>query len=114
MVPIFKLCFLLKSMSAFLRAIVPSSFMTSQITADSVNPANLHKSVLPSVWPVRDKTPPGTALTGKICPGETISLALALALEATAMVLARSAAEIPVVIPVAASIETVNPVPCPL
>ena len=43
-----------------------------------------------------------------------MSLAFALALEATATVLARSAAEIPVVIPEAASIETVKPVPCPL
>ena len=51
------------------------------------------------------------ALTGKTCPGDTISFALALALEATLIVLARSAAEIPVLIPEAASIETVNPVP---
>ena len=111
MVPILRLCFLLKSNKPFFRAIVPSSFITSHITADSVNPANLQRSVLPSVCPARDKTPPGKALTGKICPGETISLAFALALEATATVLDRSAEEIPVDIPYAASIETVKPVP---
>ena len=43
-----------------------------------------------------------------------MSFALALDLDATATVLARSAAEIPVVMPEAASIETVKPVPCPL
>ena len=85
--------------------------MTSQMTADSFSPANLHKSVLPSVCPALDRTPPGIAFTGKIWPGETISLALALVFEATLTVLALSAAEIPVVMPLAASIEIVKPVP---
>ena len=45
---------------------------------------------------------------GNTCPGETISDLLALDFEAILIVLALSLAEIPVVIPFLASIETVN------
>ena len=50
--------------------------------------------------------------TGKMWPGWTRSAGLASRATATWMVRARSAAEMPVVTPVAASIETVNAVPC--
>ncbi len=64
-----------------------------------------------SVCPARTRTPPGSALTGKMCPGWTMSVGLASAATAARTVRARSAAEMPVVTPSAASIETVKFVP---
>ena len=87
---------------------LPSSFMISQITAAGVRPANCVRSQPASVWPARISTPPGWATTGKIWPGCTMSAARASAREATCTVRARSAAEMPVVTPSAASMETVK------
>src|SRR6266853_1131016 len=41
-----------------MRAIVPSSFITSQITPAGVRPARRQRSTLPSVCPARTRTPP--------------------------------------------------------
>ncbi len=88
---------------------VPSSFMISTITlAEVVMPAMRAKSTPASVWPARLRTPPGCAISGKMWPGCTISLGLASGLTAVRTVNARSAAEIPVVTPSAASMETVK------
>ena len=92
------------------RAIEPSSFMISQITAAGSRPARRARSQPASVWPARIKTPPGRACTGKICPGCTKSLGFAFAATAVCTVRDRSAALIPVVTPSAASILTVKAV----
>ena len=63
-----------------------------------------------SVWPALTRTPPSRAIIGNTCPGETISFLLGFFLVATFIVLARSFADIPVVIPFFASIETVKAV----
>jgi hypothetical protein len=63
-----------------------------------------------SVWPARISTPPSTACSGKMWPGCTRS-ARASRATAACTVRARSAAEMPVVTPSAASIETVKAVP---
>ena len=55
------------------RAIVPSSFMISQITPEGLRPARRERSTAASVWPVRSSTPPGLALSGKTWPGCTRS-----------------------------------------
>src|SRR2546423_1684923 len=51
------------------RAIVPSSFITSQITPDGLSPASRARSTAASVCPVRSSTPPGLALSGTTVPG---------------------------------------------
>ena len=86
--------------------------MTSQITAAGARPAIAARSQPASVWPARISTPPSCACSGKMWPGCTRSLARASFFTAACTVRARSAAEMPVVTPVAASIETVNAVPC--
>ena len=63
-----------------------------------------------SVWPARTSVPPSRASSGKTWPGVMMSSRLLSGLIATAMVLARSAAEMPVVTPSRASIETVKAV----
>ena len=89
---------------------VPSSFMISQITDEGLQPAMAAKSQPASVWPARMSTPPSTACNGKIWPGWTKSVGRLFLATATCTVLARSAAEMPVVTPSAASIETVKAV----
>ncbi len=91
---------------------VPSSFMISQITAAGVRPARAPRSQPASVWPARISTPPGWAVSGKMWPGCTRSLASASRATAACTVRERSAAEMPVVTPSAASIDTVKFVPC--
>ncbi len=91
---------------------VPSSFITSQITAAGSRPAMRARSQPASVWPARISTPPSCACSGKMWPGCTRSLGRASRATAAATVRARSAAEMPVVTPLAASIETVKAVPC--
>src|SRR5215207_646980 len=93
------------------RAMVPSSFIISQMTPAGCSPANLARSTDPSVWPARFNTPPFWAFNGKICPGRARSLGLLFGSIATCTVVARSAAEIPVVMSLRASIDTVNAVP---
>ena len=91
---------------------LPSSLRISQITAAGVSPAAAARSQPASVWPARISTPPFCAVSGKICPGCTMSSGRALRATAAWMVRARSAAEMPVLTPSAASIETVKAVPC--
>ncbi len=93
------------------RAIVPSSFMISQRTADALSPASRIRSQHASVWPARTSTPPSWAISGKTWPGCTMSSGAASGRAATCTVRARSAAEMPVVMPSAASIDTVKLVP---
>ncbi len=92
------------------RAIVPSSFMISQITPDGLRPASRAMSTPASVWPVRTSTPPSRAISGKTCPGVTMSFDPLVGSIATETVRARSGAEMPVVTPSLASIETVKAV----
>ena len=94
-----------------MRAMVPSSFITSQITAAGLSPASFARSTLPSVCPVRSRTPPGRARRGKTCPGMTRSSARQSSRTAIRIVVALSAAEMPVVTPSRASMETVKFVP---
>ena len=89
---------------------VPSSFITSQITPAGISPASRARSTLPSVCPARTSTPPLRARSGKMCPGRTRSSGRASGLMAALMVVARSAALMPVVTPRAASMLTVNAV----
>src|SRR5829696_3571413 len=93
------------------RAIVPSSFMISQITPAGLNPASLARSTAASVWPARCSTPPGLARKGKTCPGITRSSGPVASSTATLQVWALSAAEMPVVMPSFASIEAVDDLP---
>ena len=90
---------------------VPSSFMTSQMTPAGVRPAMRLMSTAASVWPVRTSTPPSRATSGKTWPGETMSSAPLLGSTAAWTVRARSAALMPVVTPSRASMETVKAVP---
>ncbi len=112
MVPIFRPCSRANSTRSGRRAMVPSSFMISQMTEAGVRPASAARSQPASVWPARISTPPGCAISGKMWPGWTRSSAWALRATATCTVRARSAAEMPVVTPSAASMETVKLVPC--
>ena len=91
-------------------AIVPSSFIISQITAELFFFANFEISTEASVCPALTSTPPSFAIIGNTWPGDTISFLLAFFFEATLIVLALSFAEIPVVIPFFASIDIVNAV----
>ena len=84
--------------------------MTSQITPAGFRPASRARSTAASVWPVRSSTPPGLAFSGKTWPGWTRSRGADSGSTATWIVRARSAAEMPVVIPSRASTETVNAV----
>src|SRR5436190_5776248 len=92
------------------RAIVPSSFITSQITPAGISPARRARSTAASVWPARSRTPPSRAFSGKTWPGCTRSSGREWGSIATWIVRARSAAEMPVVTPSRASIEIVNAV----
>jgi len=55
------------------RAMVPSSFITSQITPPGRSPVSRAKSTAASVWPVRTSTPPLLDRIGKTCPGRARS-----------------------------------------
>jgi hypothetical protein len=89
---------------------VPSLLMISQMTAAGPNPAMAAKSTEASVCPARSSTPPGLARSGNMWPGLTKSEADAPGAVATAIVRARSEADIPVVIPNLASTLTVKAV----
>src|SRR3954451_16931574 len=92
------------------RAIVPSSFITSQMTPAGMRPASRARSTAASVWPVRSSTPPSFAFSGKTWPGWTRSSGPEPGSIATWIVRAQSAAEIPVVTPSRASTATVKAV----
>ena len=89
---------------------LPSSFMISQITPAGLRPASRAMSTAASVWPARTSTPPSRARKGKTWPGVAMSWAPERGSMATATVRARSWAEMPVVTPSRASIETVKAV----
>src|SRR5712671_2960760 len=91
---------------------LPSSFMISHSTAAGWSPASCARSQQASVWPARTSTPPACAMSGNTWPGWTMSAGVALGEAATLMVCERSAAEIPVLTPDAASMDTVKLVPC--
>src|SRR4051812_3274756 len=93
-----------------MRAMVPSSFITSQMTPAGTSPARRQRSTLPSVCPARTRTPPLRARSGKMWPGRTTSSGFASSAIAARMVVARSCALIPVVTPLAASMLTVKAV----
>ncbi len=104
-------CFSLNFSREGILAMVPSSSITSHMTPAGFMPARRAMSTEPSVCPALTITPPSLALSGKICPGLTRSRGLASSATAVKTVVARSAAEMPVVTPHLASIETVKPVP---
>ncbi len=80
---------------SLIRAIWPSSRITSQITAAGISPARRARSTPASVCPVRSSTPPGLAFSGKTWPGCTRSWGSARGSIATWIVWARSWAEMP-------------------
>ncbi len=96
--------------SSSMRAMEPSALITSQITAAGRKPASRTRSIEPSVWPARTSTPPCTARSGNTCPGDTRSAGPASGAVAAWMVRARSCAEMPVLTPAVASIDTVKAV----
>ena len=93
---------------------VPSSFMISQMTPAGLRPASRARSTEPSVCPARRSTPPSRARRGKMWPGRTRSGLRVVGNRWPCTVWARSAAEMPVVTPSRASIETVKAVPKPV
>src|ERR1035437_7476879 len=108
---IFRLWSFENSTSCGTRAMVPSWFMISQITPAGVSPARRARSTLASVCPARTSTPPSRARNGNMCPGRARSLARQAGSTVCRMVRVRSAAEIPVVTPSRASIDSQNAVP---
>ena len=80
-------------------AILPSELVNSHNTPAGFKPAKRAKSIVPSVWPRRAKTPPSRARKGKTCPGRLRSLATAPSLVAAFIVVVRSLADTPVVRP---------------
>ena len=89
---------------------VPSSFMISQMTPEGLRPDMRARSTAASVCPARTRTPPSRATRGKTCPGVTMSEGPLLGSMAALMVRARSGAEMPVVTPSRASMDTVKAV----
>ena len=83
----------------------------SHTAATGRSPASRHRSGAASVWPARRSTPPGTARSGKMCPGRTRSLERVSGRASARSVLARSKAEVPVVVPLRTSTDSVNGVP---
>ena len=69
---------------------VPSTFITSYITALGFNLASFEISTDASVCPALSNTPPFFETKGNTCPGETISPLPEEFLIATLIVLARS------------------------
>mmetsp|Transcript_1090 Transcript_1090/g.2554 ORF Transcript_1090/g.2554 Transcript_1090/m.2554 type:complete len:233 (-) Transcript_1090:317-1015(-) len=89
---------------------LPSSLTSSQRTPAGKQPARRAKSTAASVCPGRVTTPPSRARSGKIWPGLLKSAATERALASVLIVTARSAAEMPVVVPSLASTVTVKAV----
>ncbi len=110
-VTILMLCFFANSISSGTLAIVPSSLMISQMTPAGYSLASFARSTEPSVCPALCNTPPGLALRGKTCPGLEMSSGFIFGSIAVCIVFALSAADMPVVTPFLASMETVNAVP---
>ncbi len=109
MVMIFRPCLRQNSISWGTRAMVPSSFITSQITPAGETPASRARSTAASVCPALLKTPLFFALSGKICPGRPKSSGLVEGSTSALIVFALSNTEIPVVQPCPIkSTDTVN------
>ena len=89
---------------------VPSSFMISQMTPAGMRPASRARSTAASVWPARTSTPPGWRAAGTRGRACTRSSGPRRGSIATMIVRARSGAEMPVVMPCRASIDTVKAV----
>src|SRR5580658_9665361 len=89
---------------------VPSLLMISQMTPEGFRPAILAKSTAASVCPARANTPALLARNGNTWPGRTRSEGFVDGFIAARIVAARSAAEIPVVVPAFASMLTQNAV----
>ena len=98
------------SSSCGTRAIVPSSFMTSQMTPAGYSPAIRARSTAASVCPARTITPPVRDRSGNMWPGRARSDGCVAGSIAVSTVAARSAAEMPVVVRPFASIGTQNAV----
>mmetsp|Transcript_31565 Transcript_31565/g.75014 ORF Transcript_31565/g.75014 Transcript_31565/m.75014 type:complete len:221 (-) Transcript_31565:129-791(-) len=88
----------------------PSSVVISTSAPAGEQPARRARSTDASVCPSRASTPPGTARRGKMWPGRERSEGSVLASARARSVAARSAAEMPVVMPALRSVETVNAV----
>lgn len=86
--------------------------MISTMAPTGRRPARRARSTAASVWPLRTSTPPGLARSGKTWPGRTKSAGWETPPASSRRVVARSAAEMPVVTPWAAvaSTETVKAV----
>ncbi len=104
-------CAMQNSLSCGTRAMVPSGFMISQITPAGERPAMRARSTEASVWPARTSTPPSRARSGKMWPGRARSPGRHAGSIALRTVQVRSAAEMPVVTPSRASIDSQNAVP---
>lgn len=105
-------CLRAKGTSSGSRSITPSSPAISTMAPAGRSPASRARSTAASVWPLRTRTPPERARSGKTWPGRTKSPGTALPPASILSVVARSAAEIPVVTPCSAeaSTETVKAV----
>ncbi|CDF04406.1 terminase small subunit family protein [Megasphaera elsdenii CAG:570] len=80
------------------RIIVPSSAMISQHRPTCLSPARRMRSTVASVWPLRVRTPPRLAMSGKLWPGRRKSSGRADSSTHLRAVRARSTAEMPVVV----------------
>src|SRR3990167_5102133 len=98
MVIISRPCYRANFVSSGTRAMVPSSFMISQMTPAGYRPAIRARSTAASVWPARTSTPPGCARSGCTCPGRAKSPERDRGSMAASTVAALSYAEIPVVV----------------
>ncbi len=111
MVIISSLCRFANFVSSGTRAIEPSSFMISQITPAGYSPPIRARSTAASVCPARTSTPPDSARSGNMWPGRARSDGFVRGSMAASTVLARSPAEMPVLVECFASIVTQNAVP---
>ena len=93
-----------------IRAIVPSSFMISQMTPAGFIPANRARSTATFRLAGSSKDAPFSGPEGKDMARKVLFLGFASSAMAVRMVWARSAALIPVVTPSPVSIDTVKPV----
>ena len=80
------------------------------MTADDCKPQILAISTEASVWPALTKIPPSRATSGNICPGLSKSWGLDFGFATNLAVVDLSWADIPVVVPLLASMEIVNAV----
>src|SRR5688572_5025339 len=85
--------------------------MISQMTPAGASPAMRDRSTAASVWPARTSTPPSRARSGKTWPGRAKSAGRQCGSITVRMVRVRSDAEIPVVTPARASMDSQNAVP---